>query len=238
MTARPANPLAASVRLATALAPSARLATGVQRFVKCAVAVLLLSVTGSVHAQTAASAAQTAAPAAQPVTGEKLYLPEPDDLQHPSHRSTRYSAYTLPANRWSADIGMLGISGDDIYGRVGLGYGFKHGFQLDANIGHWIAGLFGIRAKWNFFERKHVALAANVGLIYANGAWLWMLSDFGQAVVDDADMIAVPVGAAISVPCTRWLQFDLTAQYQYTEVFGSVGRGVMFYADTQFGARQ
>jgi hypothetical protein len=217
-------------------------AAAAQGFAKCALVMLALSIAGPLRAQPAkpaTEAAQPAVPAAEPAaTSENLYLPEPDDLQHPAHRSTRYSAYSLPAKRWSADVGMLGISGDDIYGRIGLAYGFKHGFQLDANIGHWVAGLFGLRAKWNFFERKHVALAANVGIVYAHGAWLWMLSDFGQAVVDDADMIAIPLGAAISVPVTRWLQFDLTAQYQYTEIFGSVGSGVTFYADTQFGARQ
>jgi hypothetical protein len=228
----------------SALRPNLRAASTLPRasarsLAKCAIVVLALSITASLRAQPATPAAPPEAPAAPPVTSQNRYPREPDDLQHPEHRSTRYSAYSLPAKRWSADVGVLGISGDDVYGRVGLAYGFKHGFQLDANIGHWVAGLFGVRAKWSFFERKHVALAVNTGLTYAHGAWLWMLDDFGQEVVDDADMIAIPVAIAMSVPCTRWLQFDLTAQYQYTQVFGSIGTGgATFYADTQFGARQ
>jgi hypothetical protein len=163
---------------------------------------------------------------------------ESADLRSLGQRSTRNSAYTLPSGMWTFDLGMLGVTGDDLYGRLGAAVGLNHGFQIEANLGHWIAGLFGISARWNFLDTKRIALRADLGVVYAHGAWLWVLNDIGQKVVADSDLIAFPVGLTMTLPCTEWLEFDLAAQYQYSEVYGSVGTGERFYADTQFGARQ
>jgi hypothetical protein len=153
-------------------------------------------------------------------------------------RNTRFSAYVLAPYVWSLDVGFLGINGDEIYGRLGTAVGLKHGFQIDANIGHWIAGLFGVNAKWAFYESQYIGLAAEIGFVYAHGGWLWLLDDLGQEVLKDSDLIGFPFGLTLSVPCTRWLEFGLPLQYQYSQVYGSVGTGATFYADTQFGGRQ
>ncbi|HEX6239813.1 MAG TPA: hypothetical protein VFZ61_02920, partial [Polyangiales bacterium] len=153
-------------------------------------------------------------------------------------RSIRYSAYVLPRKVASIDLGFLGISGDEIYGRLGTSIGLGHGLQLDANIGHWVAGLFGVDVKWAFFENEHIAVSAYAGFLYAHGGWLWLLDELGQTVLSDSDLFGMPIGMTVSAPCTRWLQFDLTLAYQYSKVFGSISPGGSFYAETQYGARQ
>lgn len=186
---------------------------------------LLLVALSSDGATAQAPAPQSAPPAAV-------------DLRSPSERSTRYSAYSLPQGMWGFDLALLGISGDEVYGNIGVARGFGRGFQLDLNLLHWGVALFNASARWSFFEARHFALAADLGLIYAHGDWVWILSDLGQKVASGADLFALPLGLTASAPLTRWLQLDLVTKYQYSAVFGDVGLGESFYAETQFGARQ
>ena len=78
---------------------------------------------------------------------------------------------------------------------------------------HGGTGLFGLNAKWAFFENEHVALSAQLGFLYAHGGWLWLLSELGQTVLSDSDLFGVPLGVTVSVPWTRWLQFDLLLEF-------------------------
>lgn len=187
--------------------------------------------------------AQESAPSGKPPSGATQAPPSADpavtsDIRSPSARSTRYSAYVLSRKTASIDLGFLGISGDELYGRLGTSVGLGYGLQLEANLGHWVAGLFGLNVKWAFFENEHVALSAQVGFLYAHGGWLWLLDELGQTVFSDSDLFGVPLGVTVSVPWTRWLQFDLLLEYQYSKLFGSINAGGSFYAETQFGARQ
>jgi hypothetical protein len=160
------------------------------------------------------------------------------DLQAPQQRSTRYSAYSLPDAVWSLEAGALGGSAEEAYGVLGVARGFKHGFQLNLNLVHWSAGLFHADVRWNFLERPHFALGADLGFSYAHGAWIWVLGDYARELISDADLIGVPVSLTASAPINRWLQFDLMVEGRYTQMFGTLGRGNTFFAETDIGARQ
>jgi hypothetical protein len=187
--------------------------------------------------------ALSASPAlADPATGQAA-PPERNaaafvGLQSPEQRSTRFSAYSVPANTWSIDAGALGVNGDELYGRLGVSYGLGGGVQLAANLLHWSVGLFGLDARWTFLDTRYFALAASVGVLFGHGDWMWFLAPTAKKLVSGSNMFAVPIGLTASAPLTRWLQVDLRMEYQYTEYFGELGNGSSFYATSQIGARQ
>jgi hypothetical protein len=183
--------------------------------------------------------ASNARPAlAEPAATPDQTTPAFVGLQSPEQRSTRYSAYSLPKNTWSIDAGALGVSGDELYGRIGVAYGLGGSFQLDLNLLHWSVGLFGLDARWTFLDTRYLALSANVGGVYGHGAWMWFLAPTAQQIVSDTNLFSVPIGLTASAPVTRWLQIDVRIEYQYSEYFGQLGNGAVFYATSQIGARQ
>jgi hypothetical protein len=169
-------------------------------------------------------------------TTPKLELPA--NLQAPQARSTRNSAYVLPPNVVGLEAGLMGLSADDLYGRIGIAMGFKHGLQVDMNLLHWGVALFNVNMRWNFLELRRFALAADVGFTYAHGDWVWILGWVGQKLASDANLYGVPVSVTASAPLSRWLQLDLAIQYRHSDVQGHLGQGQTFYADTEIGARQ
>jgi hypothetical protein len=181
---------------------------------------------------------------AQPAAAPTPPVSEPnaasfEGLQSPEQRSDRNSAYSLPKNMWSIEGGALGVSGQELYGRIGVGYGFGHGIQLDANLLHWSVGLFDLNLRWNFLDTRHFALNASVGGVYGHGAWMWFLGPVAEKVVADSDFVAFPIGVTASAPLTRWLQLDLPIEYQYSTYFGSIGTSqTSFYSKAQLGVRQ
>jgi hypothetical protein len=173
--------------------------------------------------------------AAQPVAAQPAVA---EDLQSPAQRNTLYSAYSLPAGMWSFEVTALGSSVNDLYGLLGVGYGFKRGFQLDVNLVHWIAAVFDLELRWNFFESKHLALGAGVGFLYAHGAWIWVLGDATRSIIGDMDLYSLPVSLTASAPVNRWLQFDLMVAYRHTLTQGRLEAGRSVYAESEIGARQ
>jgi hypothetical protein len=160
-------------------------------------------------------------------------------LQSPEQRSDRFSAYSLPKNMWSIEGAALGVNGQELYGRIGIGYGFGHGIQLDANLLHWSVGLFDLNLRWNFLDTRHFALNASVGAVYGHGAWMWFLGPVAQKVVADSNYVGFPIGVTASAPLTRWLQLDLPIEFQYSTYFGSIGTTeTSFYSKAQLGVRQ
>jgi hypothetical protein len=185
------------------------------------------------NASARAEPAAVTAPVSEPSAAPR------GDLQSPEQRSDRFSAYSLPKNMWSIEGGALGISGQELYGRIGVGYGFGHGFQLDANLLHWSVGLFDLNARWNFLDTRHFALSVSVGGVYGHGDWMWFLTPAGEKLVAGSNLVGFPIGVTASAPLTRWLQLDLPIEYQYSTYYGSLGEsGSSFYAKSQIGVRQ
>jgi hypothetical protein len=128
--------------------------------------------------------------------------------------------------------------GDELYGLFGGNFGLGKGFQIGLNLVHYATGLFNINARWNFLDLEHVGLGVAVGFDYGHGAWVWVLDSIAQELVQDTDLIAIPISLTASVPLLRWLQVDLPVEYQHAVVFGTLGEGSSFYAEAQIGARQ
>jgi hypothetical protein len=159
-------------------------------------------------------------------------------LQSPEQRSLRYSAYALPKGMWAFDLGVLGVTGEELYGSLGIKYGFGAGLQLELNLAHYAVGLFNIGARWNFLEIPHFALAATVDFTYGHGAWIWIVAPLVRDVLQETDLIAVPIGVTASSALLSWLELDLGLSYRYATVWGSLGDGPSLYADAQLGAQQ
>jgi hypothetical protein len=139
---------------------------------------------------------------------------------------------------WSFDLSALGVTGDELYGGLGIRRGFGAGFDLEVNLAHYAVGLFGIGAQWSFLETPHVALAASVGFTYGHGAWMWLAGPVAKDLLEDADLIAVPAAITASSPILSWLQLDLSLNVRYGTVFGELGDGPTLYAKAEIGARQ
>lgn len=164
--------------------------------------------------------------------------PRAADLQDPAQRSTRFSAYSLPDRMWSIDVAVLGANTDDIFGVIGVARGFKYGFQLEMNFAHWGVGLFNAELGWNFLDTPHFGLGAKLGVDYVHGAWVWALGDRARQLIDDLDLLIFPLSLTASAPVNRWLQFDLRAEYRHGKLFGTLGEGTSFVAETEIGSRQ
>lgn len=177
-------------------------------------------------------AAQAAEPEALPATGAALR-----DLRSPEQRDTRHTAYALPGGLWAFDIGALGISGGDAFAKLGVGYGFGAGIQLDINLAHTSVGLLNIAARWQFIDTRYFNLSAGAGFWYGNGEWFWIVRGPAKRLVSQMDVISVPTALNASAPVFRWLEADLGLEYTYGQVFGTVvGRSV--FQDAYIGARQ
>jgi hypothetical protein len=159
-------------------------------------------------------------------------------LRSPEQRSVRYSAHALPKGTWAFDLSALGVTGEDVYGSLGIRHGFGGGFDAELNLAHYAVGLFNVGARWTFLDTSDVALAASVGFTYGHGAWMWPLAPLVRSLLQDADLITVPVEVIASAPVLNWLQLDLGASFRYGTVFGTLGDGATFYADAEIGARQ
>jgi hypothetical protein len=161
-----------------------------------------------------------------------------EDLRSPKSRSTRFSAYSLPKGTWAIEAGALGLGNDELYGEIGGAVGLGAGFQLDVNLAHYGVGLFNISSRWNFLDTRHVALSLGLSFLYGHGDWVWILSPLAERLIEDTDLFSLPVNLTASVPVTHWLQFDLTAEYQYAKLIGQLGEGKTLYADALIGAER
>jgi hypothetical protein len=178
----------------------------------------------SVVSVTCPAAAQTAAP--------------PAGLRSPEQRSVRYSAYALPDGMWSFDLSALGVTGDELYGSLGIQRGFGAGFNLELNLAHYAVGLFDVGAHWSFLETTHFALAASLSFTYGHGAWIWIAGPVARDLLQDTDLITIPAAITASGSVLPWLQLDLSLNLRYGTMFGSLGDGPTLYANAEIGARQ
>jgi len=199
-----------------------------------AVAFALLSWAACAHQVAAQAAAEPAQAAAEPAP--KAAEAAPGHLSSPAQVSTRGSAYSLPARTWAFDVGALGISSADAYARLGIGYGFGAGFQIDLNLLHWAVGLFNVNARWQFLDTRYVDMSAGVGFIYGHGDWFWIAT--AERLASAIDIMALPFALNTSAQPLRWLQLDLGLQYGHAEVWGEVGEKDSLYAEAELGVRQ
>ena len=181
--------------------------------------------------------AQAATPPARS-TGAVVEAGAPDDLQSPAQRDRRKSAYTLPVDTWAFEIGALGLGGGDVFAKLGIGYGFGGGFELEANLAHAGVGLLNLSSAWSFLDTRYIDVRAALGLWYGRGAWFWLAQGATKEVISKLDVIEIPVGFDVSAPLSRFIQFDLGVEYRHGEVFGSVGSSESLYFDAQLGIRQ
>ena len=180
----------------------------------------------------AAGPADVQGPAAAPVA------PAPADLQSPEQRDTRNSAYSLPRGMWGFDAGALGLGGGDALLKLGVAYGLGAGVELQVNLAHWGAGILNFAAVWQFVDTRYFHLAARAGIWYGNGDWVWILTEAGEELVADLDVLNVPLVLASSMPVSKRLQFDFDVRYTYADIFGSVTANGTFFRDAPFGMRQ
>jgi hypothetical protein len=192
------------------------------------------------------AAAEPAQPAAvepaQPVTVSaqpaEVEPAQPGDLQSPEQRSTRYSAYSVPSGMLAFDVGAFGISGGDVFAKIGAAYGLGSGFEIEANLAHVGVGLLNISAAWQFIDTRHFALGVRTGFWYGQGEWFWIAQGAAKSLVSKVDVVSVPILLTASAPLTRWLELDLGVQYTYGDVFGATDGERSLLEDAQIGIRQ
>ncbi|HKP57408.1 MAG TPA: hypothetical protein VJV78_11840 [Polyangiales bacterium] len=171
--------------------------------------------------------------AARPAAAE-----EPNDIRSPEQRSVRHSAYALPKDMWSFDASIFGVTGEDVYGSLGVKRGFGAGLELELNVAHFAVGLFNVGAHWSFLDTKYIAVSATVGFTYGHGAWIWIVGPLAKDLLQDTDLITVPFEVSASSMVLDWLQLDLSVVARYATIWGTLGDGGSFYANAEIGANQ
>jgi hypothetical protein len=161
-----------------------------------------------------------------------------EDLQSPTQRDTRHSAYTLPAGTWAFNAGALGYGSGEIYAQLGVARGLGAGLQVELNLAHAIFGLLNVRASWHFIETRYFNLGASLGFWYGHGDWFWLYRGLAKDLVSKIDVISVPVTLDASVPVASWLEFYVGTEYTYAEVFGTIDIRETAFRDAYIGARQ
>jgi hypothetical protein len=159
-------------------------------------------------------------------------------LQSPEQRDTRNSAYSLPRGMWAFDGGALGLGGGDALMKLGVAYGLGAGLEVQANLAHWGTGILNLAGVWQFVDTRYFNLAARAGFWYGNGDWVWILTEAGEQLIADLDVLYVPLVLASSMPVSKRLQFDFDVRYNYSNIFGSVTTNGTFFRDGPFGMRQ
>jgi hypothetical protein len=158
------------------------------------------------------------------------------DVTSPAGRDITDTAFSLPKGVWEVQVGILGVSTNDLFGNVGIYRGFGHGIQLGANLLHAGAGLFNLALDWTFLDRERWALAVGFHPSYAHGSWLWLLSDENE-IVGDLDLFILPLSLTGSVLPMPWLQFDLMAEFMDSEVLGNANGNSLIF-DAHLAARR
>lgn len=160
------------------------------------------------------------------------------DLQSPEQVSTRYSAYSLPAGRWSIDVGAGGVDHGDVYALLAVRRGLGAGVQLNVNFAHASVGLFNVSADWHFIETRYFDLGAHLGAWYGHGAWFWFADPLARKAVSNLDLIKIPLELTASSTLTRWLELDLGMHYSYVKIFGSSASEGSLFTDSELGMQQ
>jgi len=173
---------------------------------------------------------------AAPVVRERA--PALGDLQSPEQVSTRYSAYTLPAHRFSLDAGALGVGDGDLFLKLALAYGLGAGVEVNANLAHIGVGLLNLSAGWHFIDTRYFDLGARVGVWYGHGEWFWIADTVATKILSNIDVIKVPLLVTASSMPTHWLEFDLGVQYNYANISGSSAREVSIFTKSELGMQQ
>lgn len=156
------------------------------------------------------------------------------DVVSPLGRDNRRGAYSLARGVSEIEIGMLGLSGQDLYGQLGFRHGVGAGVQIGFNLLHVSAGLFNISAKWTIIERKHFAIATSFSPGYAHGEWLWLFND--NEAVGNVDVFLLPFVASASFFPLPWLQFDLDTEFRDVEIIGDANEQSLVF-DAALAAR-
>lgn len=196
---------------------------------------------GAVLVPVVANAAGSVAPASSApaaASSEKTSVDAVSDLQSPQQVSTRYSAYTLPANQWGINAGALGVGDGDVFALLSVAYGLPARVQVNMNLAHASVGLLNIGAAWQFIDTRYFDLGLRSGFWYGHGEWFWIADPLAKKLLAKIDLVKVPIELTASSMPTRWLELDLSVQYNWAKVFGAAPDDDSLFTKSQIGMVQ
>jgi hypothetical protein len=158
------------------------------------------------------------------------------DFHAPPQRIVTDSAHTLPRNTWNPGLGLAGASGVDLGVFLGARYGITDHTQVAVNLAHMSVGILGVSLKQNFVDQKRWALGGQVGIIWANLEWMWVVPPKGREAIADLDALSIPLSLYGTVMVFDWLDVTLEAGYQHSDVFGDI-QGENGIGNGSIGAR-
>jgi len=208
----------------------------VSRLFVCATVAFAASVSAVGHAADAAPPEPLAAVPASAAT--KADAAAVSDLQSPAEVNTRYSAYTLPANQWGINAGALGMGDGDVFALLSVAYGLPARVQVNMNLAHAGVGLLNIGAAWHFIDTRYFDLGIRSGVWYGHGEWFWIANPLAKKLLAKIDYVKVPIELTASSMPTRWLELDLSAQYNWAKMFGASSDDDSLFSKSQISTLQ
>jgi len=180
--------------------------------------------------------ASTPPVAAAAVAGKAATAQE--DLQSPAQVSTRYSAYVLPARQWSINAGALGVGDGDVFALLAVAYGLGSRVQVNMNLAHAGVGLLNVGTAWHFLDTRYFDLGIRSGVWYGHGEWFWIADPLAKKILAKIDVVKVPVELTASSMPTRFLELDLSFQYNWAKLFGASPDEESLFTKSQIGMVQ
>lgn len=153
------------------------------------------------------------------------------DIQSLRARPRQGTAYALQGRQLAVTGDAMGTNGNDIFGSLGVQYGFGHGFELGSNLLHMTVGLINLSLKWNYLEIGSWAFSAEFAPTWGHGDWIWIAED-KYGIVGDTNIFILPFVATTSWQATNWFGADLGLSFVDSEILGDAnGESLIFNAN-------
>lgn len=210
------------------------------RLFSCATLSLTVMVAHTAKAEQAPPALEAPAGPGGALEASAAPAPSPtrSGLQSPEQVSTRYSAYTLPAQQWGIGAGALGVGDGDVFALMSVAYGLGARVQLNMNLAHASVGLLNVGAAWHFIDTPYFDLGLRSALWYGHGEWFWIADPLAKKLLAKIDVVKVPIELTASSMPTRWLELDLSLQYTWAKLFGASSDEESLFTKSQLGLVQ
>ena len=135
------------------------------------------------------------------------------DFQAPEERPLQGTAYTPAAKQKTFTAGIFGTTYAEMVAAIGIAYAPTRFWDVGINLAHLGMGVLNVDTKLNLLDRKGFGLGYDVGFIYGHGDWIWALPALEKTLISGIDMFVIPLQLTFSADATKWLHFDLTAEY-------------------------
>ena len=152
---------------------------------------------------------------------------------------TEGTAWTLPADTASLDLGLGGTAPYAMGGLAGMRVGLTDHTQLGANLAHALLGVLNLHGKATLLDRERSAVSLSLGGMWLDlerATYIPLIDPDVDDTIDTLDVFVVPTSVAFSREGER-LSVDVLAGWDHAWVSGRPSDTVLIF-DGALGVRR